>query len=1146
MPGPGEINGSQPFKLTIEGYNRASNVANGGARANAPAALNNAQPAAAPQPAVAQAQQPRRGFFAWIMSWFSRAEPAPAPAPRVNPPQVPPHKQFNDNLVAKLRVDNFAALPQNFKDALTALAGELRAKFGTKVVPEGRDLCDLLPSNKCKMARMEELAGQANTAGREITADELVREYAERADLLFVGKLIGEKFADLCRAENVALDGSPLSLGTLMARRHPEMAQELRACQTSAELTQVLDKHAEKFSALVETRRAINEAMAMAENSCHEKLATALGLNKCLISSMVETAPLRNAIMDLGNQILAGTAPGSKEPGFSAKEALGNLSDDFVNARTGYLAEIDSLQIDDGVKQRWKAGVLNARSQPVLRPAQVMQLAGAIDLGKLEGALGGGLPLALRCDILTSLNRELGEAVRSALGEEGFRKLGGDELLSLTSFAVDIALSGKPELLQKVKDAKALLRDEVGPDMSRSNNVGGTYFVSSLVGLAQTAAEKPLTAEDRFRAAVEKQIDAALADSGVTDAKALADAKAALAERGRAILKSATSLAELSNYVDSLKAAAPKLAKLLDAVIKTRAEARNNIVNTIVGATRLGKGFVLNNLDTSNITSDSGKLRFLYMDIMSDARNGKAIDYQAMEDKANSIVAGFAIAKSDMLNTINKAGFEPVDRANHLMTVLKNGTFKDRVLVSVVKDLAENNDIRSALKSIAELTRPEVAETLDAHQLGLTFKILAKAFQIAIKANPEAAEKMAESSDAQQFLQTMLISQLSKDFPELPVNMAKLSHSGRLVQIREDVRLEMHDLHTLQVDYMTLEPYDGQKPPESVLKLVNTPNLVYDRAKHEKCTEDYAMLNLASIFFGGIAKGLPTEGKLADVDKFVANKLIGGGIVKKYSEGLSNEAIPILQNLVNRLDWRPNSAMDSDAIVKDFVENLKEWSDVAPGSKESKGLENVMQRREGGYLKDALKGETQQGSFVEVGGTQVFQTFFNDIDRNKYVVNGKTVSPKLGKPQMVDVFKQALGNDPAKLKAVSVVMNQQLFGEFTASLANRIPLVGWRKDGLPADESLENIPYVRKFASHDIETAQYLLYQEGAMSFEIDVAPDGKSATIRAKAEPNIYGHMTLLGKGNEIGKCIITQEFTLEFGDEPTIKNLKIGQTLA
>jgi hypothetical protein len=885
--------------------------------------------------------------------------------------------------------------------------------------------------------------------------------------------------------------------------------------------------------------------MDSAANSCHEKLANAFGLNKTLVSTLVETDQLNQKIVEFGNDILAGTAPGCKEPGFDAKKALEKLVDDFVGARTEYIAQIDSLPIDESVKQSWRATVLNSKTLPVMRPEQFVNVARAINLGKLGGMVDAGIPLSLKCALITDLNRDFMAAVKAQVGEEAYKNIGEDEWIHFTSLALTIALSGKTELQKKISGAKTL-KSEVMPELQNAGNTRAYNFITSLVVVTGPASLRPLTTDPRLKGAVEKQLDTVLADCGVTNAKVLADTRAAFVDRGKAILKSATTLAELSSFIDSLKNEAPKLAKILDTVAKTRAAAKENIANSIVGATGLGKGFVLNNLDTSNITSDSGKLRFLYMDIMSDAKNGKAIDYQAMEDKANGIVAGFAIAKSDMLNTISKAGFEPVDRANHLMTVLKNGTFKDRVLVSVVKDLAENNDIRSAFKSIAELTRPEVAETLDAHQLGLTFKILAKAFQIAMKANPEAAEKMAESSDAQQFLQTMLISQLSKDFPELPVNMAKLSHSGRLVQIREDLRLEMHDLHTLQVDYMTLEPYDGQEPPESVLKLVNTPNLVYDRAKHEKCTEDYAMLNLASMFFGGIAKGLPTEGKLADVDKFVANKLIGGGIVKKYSEGLSNEAIPILQNLVNRLDWRPNSAMDSDAIVKGFVEDLKEWSDVAPGSKESKGLENVMQRREDGYLKDALKGETQQGSFTEVGGTQVFQTFFNDIDRNKYVVNGKTVSPKLGKPQMVDVFKQALGNDPAKLKAVSVLLNQQLFGEFTASLANRIPLVGWRKDGLPAEESLENIPYIRKFASHDINKAEYLLYQEGSMSFEIDVAPDGKSATIRAKAEPNMYGHKTLLGKGNEIGKCIITQEFTLEFGDEPTIKNLKIGQTLA
>ena len=227
MPGPVGINGSQPFKLTVEGFNRPHNVANGGARANAPAALNNAQPAAAPQPAVAQAQQQRKGFFAWIMSFFRSAEPAPAPAPRVNAPQVPPHKQFNDRLFKNVDANAFAALPQNFRDALMTLEEALRAKFGETIVVKDDNLCEQLTSSRCKMTRMTALVDQANAAGREITVEEIVQEYTARANQLFVEAAIGEKFAAMCNAGNVALGGSPLSQGALIAKRHPEIAEEL-------------------------------------------------------------------------------------------------------------------------------------------------------------------------------------------------------------------------------------------------------------------------------------------------------------------------------------------------------------------------------------------------------------------------------------------------------------------------------------------------------------------------------------------------------------------------------------------------------------------------------------------------------------------------------------------------------------------------------------------------------------------------------------------------------------------------------------------------------------------------------------------------------------------------------------------------------
>jgi hypothetical protein len=325
---------------------------------------------------------------------------------------------------------------------------------------------------------------------------------------------------------------------------------------------------------------------------------------------------------------------------------------------------------------------------------------------------------------------------------------------------------------------------------------------------------------------------------------------------------------------------------------------------------------------------------------------------------------------------------------------------------------------------------------------------------------------------------------------------------------------------------------------------LHNPELEFNQAKYDKCVDDDATLNIANTFFGMMTADFPTKTAFADADKYIARKLIGGGMVTKYSEGLSQEAVPILKNLVDRLDWRPNFAMESDAIVRGFVEDLKNWRDIAPGSADSAGLEQVLQRRMNGYMTDALKGLTQQAKIINVGGMEVFSTFSADISRgNTYVLNGTKMQIKSA-AEMVGEIKQALGNDPAKLKAVSVVFNQQIFGELTTALPNKLALPGWRQG--QADEEIANIPNIEKFASRDINLTGYPLFQTGAMTFELDVAPDGNSAKIRAKTESKLCGDKTLMAKGQDVGKCIITQEFTLEFGNEPVIKDLKIGQTFA
>lgn len=1145
MPGPGEINGSQPFKLTVESFNRPHNVAGGDARTNAPAALNNAQPAAAPQPAVAQAQQQRKGFFAWIMSFFRSAEPAPAPAPRVNAPQVPPHKQFNDRLFKNVDANAFAALPQNFRDALMTLEEALRAKFGEAIVAKDDNLCEQLTSSRCKMTRMKALVDQANAAGREITVEEIVQEYTARANQLFVEAAIGDKFAAMCDAEKVKLGGSPLSQGALIAKRHPEIAEELCRCNTPAEIAQALEKHSAKFSALVETRRAINEAMAGAENTCCEKLASALGMHKSLVSSMVEMAKLKNKILELGNQMMGGTYPGCMNPGFSANAALEKVVDDFVDGRADYLAEIDQINVGEDVKQRWKATVLNANSLPVMRPAQVMQLAAAVNLGKFDGALDSRMPLKLRCEIFTDLNRELREAMLLVLGDPAFKKLGAEEFTGLTTLAEDIALSGKPDLMQKIRNAKAQLGDDVSVEMSRTGNTGASTFVSSLLIVIQSTAENPLTSEPRFMAAVNTEIDAAIAESGVTDAKVIADVKAVMVEKGKGVLKGATTLAALSDFVGSVKEQAQVLAKTLDAVANTRAKARDAAATTIALSSGLGRGHVLNNLDTTSITSGSGKLRFLYDDIVSQAKKGP-VDYIATVNKANKIVTDFANDKIAMLKAVDEAGFDPVERARYEMLVLKTSSWRDASIVSVARELAGNDTVKSAFKSLAGLLKPERAATLDVREIGAGFQMFAAVFsQEILTKYPDIGRKTAESSDLQQLLQMMTTSLLEKEHPEMAASLARLAESGRLPEVGDYLSAALTKTRALKMDYMTLEQagLTGQPNNEPIRSVLNNPKLVYDQAKYDQSVKDVSILNVANSFFCVLTSDFPTKGAFADADKYIAGKLTGGQVMQKYGEGLSSETLPILKKLVDRLDWRPGSAAKSEEIVKGFVEDLRHWRDIAPGSGDSAGIENVMQRRMNDYLIDVMNGQTQSSGFENVNGADVFLTFIQDLPRINYTLNGSTMQPKRAS-EMLDELKKALGNDPAKVKVLSVVANQQIFGEFTSAVSNRIALPGWKRG--QEEEDIANVPNIEKFASRDITKTGCPFFDSGNASFEIDVAPDRKSVKIRAKSESPMRGDYTLMDKGKDVGKCVITQEFTLEFGAEPVIKDLKIGQTFA
>ena len=263
-------------------------------------------------------------------------------------------------------------------------------------------------------------------------------------------------------------------------------------------------------------------------------------------------------------------------------------------------------------------------------------------------------------------------------------------------------------------------------------------------------------------------------------------------------------------------------------------------------------------------------------------------------------------------------------------------------------------------------------------------------------------------------------------------------------------------------------------------------------------------------------------------------------MVATYSAGLAPETLPILAKLVSVLDWRPRAAAASEAIVRSYAEDMKAWRNVEAGSAGAKGLEEVLQRRMNGYLKDVLAGNAH-ATFNTDAHPGLFQTFLDDLPRCTFVVNGTTVSGATLQERLVP-FLDAI-KDPAKRKTVSVMVNQQIYGDYTASVGNRLPFSGW-KNGMP-DEPVADIPGIGTFASRDVSKTGYQLFDTGPMTFAIEVAPDESTVTVRATSPYPLHADVTL--PSTFVGTCTVTQEFVIDFtGAEPAIRDLKIGQTLA
>ena len=1044
---------------------------------------------------------------------------------------------FNADIARAISDGRMERLPQEMQDGLVSVVEHFRDVFGADIVPAGKTIAQIV--NAAIIASgVKALADAANAQGRPIATADLVGLYDQKASERLAGEVAGRFILAKIKALAPEISGTARSIAAQFEVRHPGLQADIAGCANPDEIAAALHNHEEQIDAFVDLVVRSNAAEKAVEAKATAKLASALGLDGRFVAAHVPTDELRGAARNLTTRIAAGTAPGSKDPGYDVEAAYDALVDAFVQKRLNACAAIDSLDLPADVKNRWKAEYISYHNVPPITPAQLFEVTKVLQgsASALQAILSGGMSPQETAEALDGIARTVNHVIREATGNPRFFDgVGLDEQIPIFGMMLMAAEAKTPALGQAIRNAGAAFLGQID-EYCESYAQSASPFVKALAIRTNAALISSLTDKDKFLAAMEKETGAALAECGVTDAKVCKDVENAMRKIAGDALSGATNLKALSDVLATAKAEAAALARTLDGIAKVRRSALNVAATAIAASSGLGKGFVLNNLDARDISSSTGKLRLLYDDVLKKARNGQGVDNSAAANKANDIIGTFIREKVAILKEIDEAGFGPAERAEHKLAALRYSDWTDPDIAKVAKGLAGNEALKNAARNLADALSGEAPADLQARDAFLAFgKVLVTTLKGEFK---DQAEKWAGSVDDRKRLVRMVVQLLDKEQPGIAEALARMVAPGRFDSVKNLLVAAHNDVRSLRADYDTLRNNNLMGPPagEPLRSVLNNPALQYDEAKFEECLAQDEIHSFANLVVGSLEDDFPPRNEF-NADKYIAFKTKGRGMIAKYAEGLPQETVPILARLVRVLDWRGNAAAASEEIVKNYAEDMKAWRDIAPGSPDAKGLQDVLQRRMNDYFKDVL---VEPKRFNKGDHSGIFQTFLEDLPRCKYAINGKTIRGKTLQEKMVPFLESI--KDPAKRKAVSVMINQQMWGDYTASVANRLPFSGW-KAGMQ-DEPIDTVPGIEKFASRDFLKTGYQLFDTGPMEFAIEVAPDESTVTVRTSSAYPMHADISV--PAATTGTCTVTQEFVIDFtGAEPAIRDLRIGQAL-
>ena len=272
----------------------------------------------------------------------------------------------------------------------------------------------------------------------------------------------------------------------------------------------------------------------------------------------------------------------------------------------------------------------------------------------------------------------------------------------------------------------------------------------------------------------------------------------------------------------------------------------------------------------------------------------------------------------------------------------------------------------------------------------------------------------------------------------------------------------------------------------------------------------------------------------------------GAALLAQHGNGMFSKNLEYFAGYIVRQPLTGNKAAASQARIAAFAQDVKKWRSFPMGEERVRPLAGAVARRHNEYIGKCFADETKFHS-EDGRRTSIFETFYQDANRNTYVINGKKFSADgdLGgnalRNAVIEAFKGVLPGEKAQ-KAVSVLMNQSGPGDML-QFANKIPVDG--RNGNAA-ENLHELPGAELFAHRDMMSGPHpTLLLKPHMTFAVETAPDGRSATVTLTLDASLDG-----GDGGpadaSFGNVRLQERISLDLTpDVPTVTSVAFGQEL-